>query len=180
MQKSLFHRDALKEAPPTPFELIEPEIIHLKKGYSIRHGEKKPRSAPVWILAIGFLWIVWLYVMDPVIHAWYKGEAAKTYVYLHNYGAGHELEKLVATRILNADEIHTLDNKHGSFQDTYSSPQAAAAMAMTITAYMNGVEQLHNRQYQNLDPIGRMRYLLFIRTGLYMPKAWDFMDPAVE
>jgi hypothetical protein len=179
MAKSLFHKAAPKEAPPTPYELIEPEIVHLKKGYSIRHGERKPRQSPPWLLLIGFLWIVWLYIMDPVIHAWYKGEAIRTYLYLHNYGAGPEVQKLVETQILNPDEIAVLNARHGSYQDYYASPQIAAHQATDITTYMNKVTLLHAGKYQQLDPIGRMRYLLFIRTRLYLPVSWSFLDPAV-
>jgi hypothetical protein len=179
MENSLFHKQALKEAPPTPYELIEPEIVHLKKGYSIRYGEKRAKRAPPWILIIGFLWLVWLYIMDPVIHAWYKGEAVRTYLYLHNYGAGPELKQLVASHILSADEISVLDSRHDAVQDYYATPQAAAAQATTITTYIKNVALLHAGKYQQLDPIGRMRFLLFIRTQLYLPQTWDFLDPSV-
>ena len=37
MEKSLFQKDTPKGPAPTPYELIEPEIVHLKKGYSIRY-----------------------------------------------------------------------------------------------------------------------------------------------
>jgi hypothetical protein len=180
MEKSLFQKNAPREAPPTPYELIEPEIVHLKKGYSIRYGEKRPKRTAPWILIIGFLWLVWLYVMDPVIHAWYKGEAVRTYLYLHNYGAGPELQKLVATGLLNQDEIAVLNSRHDPVQDYYATPQAAAAQATAITTYLNNVALLHAGKYQQLDPIGRMRFLLFIRTKLYLPQSWDFLDPSVS
>ena len=75
MEKSLFHKGVARGTIPTPYELIEPEIVHLKKGYSIRHGNKPQRKAPPWLVVIGFLGLAWLYLMDPFIHAWYKGEA---------------------------------------------------------------------------------------------------------
>ena len=180
MRKSLFHKEPPKATPPTPFELIEPEIVHLKKGYSIRHGAKPPKKAPPWVLVIGFLGLAWLYLMDPVIHAWYKGEAMRTYLYLHDYGAGPEMQALAASQILSADEIATLNHKQGSFQDYYSSPQAAARQATEISDYMANVRLLHAGKYQQLDPIGRMRYLLFIRTNLFLPTSWDFLDPTVS
>jgi hypothetical protein len=179
MAKSIFHKPVPKPSPPTPYELIEPEIVHLKKGYSIRHGEKHPRRSPPWLLVIGFVWLVWLYIMDPVMHAWYKGEAVRTYLYLRNYGAGTEIKSLVATQILNPDEIATLNARSGSFQDYYSTPQVAADQATTISNYMKNVAELHAGKYQQLDPIGRMRYLLFIRTNLYLPVSWSFLDPSV-
>jgi len=118
--------------------------------------------------------------MDPVIHAWYKGEAIRTYLYLHNFGAGPELQNLVATRILSADEIGILNSRHDPVQDYYPSPKAAGAQATEITTYIHNVALLHAGKYQQLDPIGRMRFLLFIRTGLYLPTSWDFLDPSIS
>ena len=43
---------------------------------------------------------------------------------------------------------------------------------------MTNVQLLHAGKYQQLDPVGRMRYLIFIRTGIVLPTQWDFLDPS--
>jgi hypothetical protein len=179
MAKSLFQKNNPEDSTPTPYELIEPEIVHLKKGYSIRHGPKGAPKRPLWLVALAFCGLAWLYLMDPVLHAWYKGEAFRTYLYLHNYGAGPQVNELVASQILSADEINTLNRRSGSYQDYYASPEAANQQAEVITHYVANVRLLHDGKYQQLDPVGRMRYLLFIWPGLVLPTQWDFLDPSV-
>jgi hypothetical protein len=165
---------------PTPHELIEPEIVHLKKGYSIRHGEKKRSHTPSWLVVLGFCGLAWLYLMDPFIFAWYKGEAVRTYLYLHNYGTGPLAESLAVSGIFTPDEVITLNHRQGSYQDYYASPQEASSQAESIIAYLNNVHLLHTGKYQKLDPVGRMRYLLFIRTGIVVPTMWTFLNPSIE
>jgi len=179
MAKSLFQKKRPEDRPPTAYELIEPEIVHLKKGYSIRYGDKRKSKRPLWLVVLAFGGLCWLYLMDPICHAWYKGDAAKDYLYLHNYGTGPLMGQLTATGILTPDEIDTLNQRQGSFQDYYPSPGAANEEAQTIIDYMKSVRDLHAGKYAKLDPIGRMRYLLFIRTGLLLPTAWNFLDPSV-
>jgi hypothetical protein len=180
VENSLFHKGIPKSVAPTPYELIEPEIVHLKKGYSIRYGKKTERRAPPWLMVVAFLGLAWLYLMDPAMHAWYKGEAMRTYVYLHNYGSAKLAQELVASRILTTDEATMLDHQLGSFQDYYSTPQAAIDSADTIIKYQNGVQLLHAGKYAKLDPVGRMRYLLFVKTNLLLPISWDWLDPSVS
>jgi hypothetical protein len=178
--ESLFRKKIAADRPPTPQELIEPEIVHLKKGYSIRHGEKGRNKRPPWLTLLAFGGLLWLYLMDPLFHAWYKGEAIRTYLYLHNYGTGSQAGNLAASGILASDEIQVLDRRQGSFQDYYKSPGAAEEQAQTIIDYMANLHLLHAGKYQTLDPVGRMRYLLFIRTGLVLPTDWTFLDPALD
>jgi hypothetical protein len=177
--ESLFRKNTPKGSSPTPYELIEPEIVHLKKGYSIRYGSRPPRKAPVWVLILAFCGLAWLYLMDPLLHAWYKGEAIRTYLYLHNYGGGPQADNLIATRIFSRDEVNVLNRRQGSFQDYYASPEAANRKAEAIINYMTAVHLLHAGKYQQLDPVGRMRYVLFIRTGIVLPTEWSFLDPSV-
>jgi hypothetical protein len=181
MASSLFQKKTpANPEPPTSYELIEPEIVHLKKGYSIRYGPKPRKKMSLWVVFLGFCGLAYLYLMDPILHAWYRGEAIKAYVYLHNYGAGNDAAELASTGILNPDEITVLDRRQGSFQDYYPSPQIAARHAQDVIAYMSEVKELHAGRYQELDPVGRMRYLLFIRTGLILPTSWTFLDPTVD
>jgi hypothetical protein len=180
MEKSLFHKTTREGASPTPYELIEPEIVHLKKGYSIRYGPKAKKTAPPWLVILAFCGLAWLYLMDPFFHAWYKGEAIRTYLYLHNYGTGPVAANLIATHIFSPDEVTVLNHRQGSFQDYYASPEAANRQAEVIINYMTALQLLHAGKYEQLDPVGRMRYLLFIRTGIVLPTDWSFLDPSVE
>ena len=181
MENSLFHKDKPEDRPPTPYELIEPEIIHLKKGYAIRHGPKAQKRTSPWVIILVFCGLVSLYVMDPVLHAWYKGEAIETYLYLHNYGSGSMTAKLVASQILTPDEVHTLNGRQGAFQDYYPTPEAADRDAQVIIDYMNNVRLLHAGKYETLNPVGRLRYALFIYPGMesYLPTDCSFLDPSV-
>jgi hypothetical protein len=117
--------------------------------------------------------------MDPFLHAWYKGEAIRTYLYLHNYGAGLLADSLTASQILSPEEVRVLNRRQGSFQDYYATPEAADHEAETIINYMTALHLLHDGKYEQLDPVGRMRYLLFIRTGIILPTEWSFLDPSV-
>jgi hypothetical protein len=118
--------------------------------------------------------------MDPILHAWYKGEAIRAYLYLHNYAAGPQAEELAVTQILSPEEVDTLNHRHGSFQDYYASPGAANRAAQTIINYMTALHLLHAGKYPQLDLVGKMRYFLFMRTGLIPPMAWSFLDPSVD
>ena len=44
---------------------------------------------------------------------------------------------------------------------------------------MKDVHLLHEGQYKSLDPVGRMRYAIFIDLGIFLPTQWSFLDPAV-
>jgi hypothetical protein len=179
MEKSLFQKSTPKEAPPTPYELIEPEIVHLKKGYSIRHGPKAKKGAPPWVVGLALCGFVWLYLMDPILHAWYKGEAIRTYLYLHNYDSGPLADQLIASRIFTPDEVIALNRQQGSYQDYYSTPLVAERQARIIIDYLAKVRLLHEGRYETLDPVGRMRYALFIYPGILLPTDWGFLDPSV-
>jgi len=181
MAESLFKRKAPERREPlSPYDLIEGEIVHLKKGYSVRYGSQPQRHTPMWVVVLGFCGLAYLYLFDPFAHAWYKGEAIKAYLYLHSYGAGKEASQLAASGIFSPDELTLLNQQHGSYQDYYATPQAAADEATTIVTYLTSVKLLHAGRYQELDPLGRMRYLLFIRTGLFLPTSWSILDPAVN
>jgi hypothetical protein len=180
MENSLFHKKTPENPSPTPYERIEPEIAHLKKGSSVRYGPKAKAATVPWLVLLALCGLAGLYLMDPFLHAWYKGEAIRTYLYLHNFGAGPQADKLVATQILSAAEVETLNRRQGSFQDYYATPEAANHQAQAIIDYMTAVHLLHDDQYQQLDPVGKIRCLLFIRTGINLPTEWSFLDPSVS
>jgi hypothetical protein len=179
MAKSLFQRNTPEKSPPTPRDLIAPEVAHLKRATSVRYGPKGKAKRPLWLVVLAFCGLAWLYLMDPIMHSWYKGEAVRTYLYLHNFGAGPMAGQLVASQILSTEEVTVLNHRTGAFQDYYSSPEAANREAQTIINYMANVRMLHSGNYEELDPVGRMRYLLFIWPGIVVPTQWDFLDPAV-
>jgi hypothetical protein len=180
MAESLFRRKTEeKQAPLTPHELIAHEVDHLKKRTTARHGNKPHRKYSIWLLVLVICALAGLWALDPIEHAWYRGDAISAYLYLHNYGAGKDADQLAACGILAPEEIGELNRRHGSYQDTYATPQAAARTAQTIVAYTNSVKQLHAGAYLNLDPVGRVRYYLFIRPGIYLPTSWNFLDPSL-
>jgi hypothetical protein len=180
MAKSLFQRNLPEQPPPpNPYELIGPEIEHLRQATDVRHGPKaKGRTTP-WTIVLGLCVVAGLYVMDPIMRAWYKGEAIQTYLYLHNYGSTEQADHLLTAQLLSPEEVVVLNHRQGSFQDYYPSPQAAEAQAETITKYMADTRLLHAGKYQQLGPIGRLRYLLFVRWGIYLPDDWQFLDPTL-
>jgi hypothetical protein len=182
MAKSLFHKNSPEDSSPkpSPYDLIGHEIGHLKKGSSVRHGTNVPASMAPWVIALALCGVAWLYVMDPVIHAWDKGEAVRVYLYLHNYDPGETVDKLVASQIFSPDEVEVLNHRSGSFQDYFVSPEAANRKAEAITTYMAGVKLLHAGEYEKLDPVGKIRYTLFIHPWIFLPTRWSFLDPTVS
>jgi hypothetical protein len=180
MADSLFrrHREA-KTGSTTPQELIEKEVAHLKKGTTARYGNKPRRNLSVWLAGLFVCALILLYIMDPLLHAWYKGEAVHAYVYLHNAGTGTEANELAGSGILRPEEVAQLNRSLRNYRDYYSTPQDAARTARWITSYMASVKTLHAGAYDNLNPLQRLRYELFMRTGLVPPISWDFLDPDV-
>jgi len=117
--------------------------------------------------------------MDPFLYALHKSDAIRIYLYLHTYGAGPETNALIASGIFSQDEIATLNRRQGSFQDYFPSPDQAARKATAIVDYMNGLRALHEGNYKQLDPIGKVRCVLFISTGLPLPTTWTSLTPTV-
>ena len=179
MEKSLFHRNNPQVPAPTPHELIQPEVVHLQKRTSTRHGAAASRSTYPWLIILGCCILGGLYSIDPFIHAWDKGEAVRTYLYLHNYGTSPEAAKLAATQILSRDEVETLNRRNGSFQDYYSSLDAATRNAEAIIRHTTRARLLRAGDYKQLGPLGKVRYFLFIRTGIGLPTDWSILDPSV-
>jgi hypothetical protein len=180
MGKSLFQKNSPEKSTPSPYDLIGPEIDHLKKGTSVRYGSKKTSSTPAWAMVIGFIGLAYLYFLDPVVHAWYLGDAVNAYLYLHNFGTTAQTNKLVASGIFTPEEVNVLNRRTGEFNTLYPSPSAANEQSEEIITYMANVHLLHEGKYESLDPIGRMRYLLFIKTGIYLPTEFKFLDPAIS
>jgi len=179
MAKSLFQKDTPEDAKPTPYDLIEHEVKHLKKGTGTRRNPKDKTRTPPWIVILAFCGLAWLYLMDPIYHAWYKGEAVRAYLYLRNFGSAEDVAGLTASQILSPEDIESLNHRSGNYRDYYTSPADAKETALTIETYMKDVHLLHEGRYQGLDPVGRMRYAIFIDLGIFLPTQWPFLDPTV-
>ena len=180
MAQSLFQRKV--EANPaglTPHELIEHEVAHLKKRGTARHGDKPHRSFALGTTLFILCAVLGLYILDPIMHAWYRYDAIHAYTYLHNFGVGKEADELATSGLFRPEEIVQLDRNLETDKDDYATPQDAAKTARTILHYMASVKALHAGRYEQLDWFERFRYDIFIRAGLMPPTAWDFLDPDV-
>ncbi len=181
MGNSLFRKESPEDKkPPTPYDLIEKEVQHLKKGSSVRHGGASKNRKMPWLVILGFIGLAWLYLMDPFYHAWYKGEAIRAYLYLHQYGSEADVAALTGAHILSLEEIDVLNHKNGAFRDYFKSADEARKRVDAIVQYQTNVQLLHEDKYQSLDPVGRMRSVLFIRWGIFLPTDWNFLDPTVS
>lgn len=178
---SIFSKDptARPPLPPYAIERIQREIDHLKKRTSVRTLGGSSLTLSRMISAIALCSIIALYFMDPFLYAYHKGDAIRTYLYLHNHGSEEKAQTLASTGIFTENEVNDLRHRQGSFQDYFSSPQQAEQTADSIMSYMSGLNSLHSGQYDRLDPIGKLRYILFVRTGLFLPSIWSGLNPSV-
>ena len=80
------------------------------------------------------------------MHAWYKGEAVRAYIYLHNYGAGSARRTdLVKSGILTLEEADILNRRHQErFRITTRRRRPPTTNAQTIIDYMKSVRDLHD------------------------------------
>lgn len=178
---SLFSKDPTARAalPPYAFERIEREIAHLRKASLARHKPGESLTLARMVTSLALCSLLCLYFMDPFLYAYHKGDAIRTYLYLHNHGSEQKAQVLLSTKIFSDSEVEALNHRTGSFQDYFAGPTQAAEKADSIVNYMNGLYYLHKGQYDDLDPIGKLRYLLFFRTGLTPPMDWAGLTPVV-
>jgi hypothetical protein len=165
--------------PPTALDRIGPEIKHLKKGISVREGNSRSKAA-AWIASIALLLLIGLFFMDPFLYSLRKSEAIRAYVYLHNYASASSTSGLVASGIFSKDEIRVMNDRRGTFQDYFSSVTEAENQAVTVVDFINGLHALRHGKYEQLDRLGKLRYLLFIRIGIDPPMAWSGINPSVD
>ena len=177
---SLFSKDPATEDPPSVYDKIADEIAHLKKKTSIRDDPNRHRKALPWVGFLVIFTLLGLYIMDPFFYGMHKSDAIRVYLYLHSFDSDASIKPLVASRILSEDEVLILSQREGSFQDYYTSSQEAEQKADVIVQYMNGLKTLHNGPYEKLDWLGKIRYQLFVRTGIPPPISWTFLTPTVQ
>jgi len=176
---SLFSKDpaARPRAPRYAIERIQKEIDHLKNRSSVRYGAQRNLARARVIGSFTLCALLWLYFMDPILYAFHKRDAMRIYLYLHNYGSDQKTTALIATGILSDTEINDLNRRQGNFQDYFSTPQSADQEADSTIRYLNGLYYLRTGQYDFLDPVGKLRYLLFVRFGFLPPTYWNVLNP---
>jgi hypothetical protein len=177
--ESIFSKDP-SSRNPTVLERIGPEISHLHKGGATAREGVRSSKVGAWIASIGLISLLALFLMDPFLYAIHKSEAIRAYLYLHNYDSTAATHSLVSTGIFSKDEIMVMNDRHGSYQSYFSSPAEAEETAATVVGFMNGLHDLHNGHYLQLDAIGKLRYLLFVRIGLNPPTTWSGLNPSVN
>lgn len=177
--ESIFSKDPTARAL-TVYDRIAPEITHLKKGGSVRDGSNAGSKTGAWAASIALGILLVLFFMDPFLYAMHKSDAIRAYLYLHNHDSTSATDALVASQIFSQDEIMAMNGRQGSFQNYFSSPAQAKHRAASIVGYMSGLHNLHYGDYPQLDPIGKLRYLLFIRVGLYPPTVWSGLNPSID
>jgi hypothetical protein len=175
---SLFDKDPASSRPPTNLERIEKEIKHLKKRTSVRDG-RATTSRLSYLIVLAVLAILGLYLLDPILYALKKDDAIHAYLYLHDYGNVPELKALVDTGMFASSELTILNRRQGTAHDYYTSLDQANKTAASIVQYVNGVHALHAGKYQELDAVGKMRYLLFVHNRIPLPTSWSFLTPIV-
>lgn len=182
LMASLFSKNPAIRAPLPPYSIkrIEKEIEHLRNRQSTRHLQKSKWNLARVASTIAVGTLLWLFFMDPFLYAYHKGDAIRAYLYLRHYGNDKEVQALVGTRILSDSEVQALNHRDGSFREYFANPDQAYRTTDAIVNYMNGLTHLRLGQYDELDPIGKLRYLLFYRIGLLPPTDWSGLTPRVD
>jgi hypothetical protein len=179
---SIFGKDPSQEPGQSAYarERIEKEIEHLKKPKSTRQGADERKTLGIFVCSVIALVLFGLYAMDPFLFSWYKGDAIKDYLYLHNYDTGQKAQALATCGILTPADVQILNQRQGSFQDYYPSLQEADKNADSIIGFMNGLSKLRNGPPDDLDALGKIRYNLFCKWGVIPPKEWSALNPVIK
>ena len=178
--ESIFHKAPVARAA-TVYDRIGPEIAHLKKGTSVRQRVEARNTKAAWAATIAIFILLGLFFMDPFLYAMHKSSAIKAYIYLHTYGSDAAVKSLANSRMFTAEELHTMNGRHGSFQSYFTSPNDAQATADSAVDFMNTVRNLrYGGDYTALDPVSKLRYMLFVRLGLFPPITWSGLNPTID
>jgi len=177
--ESIFSRDPAPRVPSI-FDQIAPELEHLDRGgRSAREGDRTKSKAGAWATSIALCFLLALFFMDPFLYALHKSAAIRAYVYLHNHASESATHALVASGIFSKGEIAAMNERPGPYQDYFTSPSDAEERASSVIDFMKGTRDLRHGQYSELDPVGKLRYLLFVRMGLTPPVTWKGLNPSV-
>jgi hypothetical protein len=167
---------------PSPFarELIEKEIEHLKKRRGTRHAGEHRRTWSKCLFTGVVLGLFWLWGMDAVLFSYNRGDAISVYLYLHNYGNDAKAAAVASSGLLTRAEVKHLDARQGSFQDYFKGTADAEAKGEELIGFMQQVNDLHQGRYERLSPLNKLRYFLFIKTGLIPPIRWDVINSSID
>ena len=146
-----------------------------------RGGTDRTRERKAgWMAGLLVVVLSGLYFLDLPLHAYFRGEAVRDYLYLHHYGSDRKATELVDTGVFRAGELELLNHRAGSFQSYYAGPLEASRAADTIIGYLRGVDALQRGDYDKLDLVNKIRYQLFVRFGFLPPTHWSRIDPAID
>jgi hypothetical protein len=176
--ESIFSKNAAARAL-TVYDQIGPEIEHLQKGEAVRDA-MSGSQAGAWAATIALCLLLGLFFMDPFLYSMHKSDAIRAYLYLHNYDSDNATNGLVSSNMFTKGEIAAMNERRGSFQSYFVSPEDAEHEAAAAVNFMNGLRTLRDGRYTELDPIGKLRYLLFVRIGVDPPEIWGTLNPSVE
>jgi hypothetical protein len=175
-------QSASASGKPAPFarELIEKEIEHLKKRRGVRNTHDTERSLGKGLLCVAVLALLWLYAMDPFFFSYNRGDAARVYLYLHNYGNDAKARAVAGCGLLLPSEVAQLDRRTGSYQDYFNGTGPAEQKAAELIAFMDQVKALHQGRYESLSLVNKLRYFLFVKTGLTPPIRWQALNSSID
>jgi hypothetical protein len=161
-------------------DLIEKEIDHLKKRKSVRHAQETQRGWSKILIVTVIFGFLWLYFMDVFLFSYNRGDAIRVYLYLHNYGDDQKAKAVADSGLLTPYEVAQLNRRQGSFQDYFNGTGPAEQKANDLIAYMGQVHALHEHHYDSLSLVNKLRYGLFMETGLIPPTHWDGLNSSID
>ena len=180
---SPFDWDSKAKPPLDPYarERIDDEIAHLRKRGTVRHTDGRTHGLrAAWPALLVMCALLWLFFMDPVLHAFRRQEAIRTYLYLHQLGNDRKAQQLLDTGIFAPTEVQVLNLRQGPFQTYYSGPSAADQSVDSIIEYLKGVSNLRAGAYDTLSVVGKLRYQLFVRWGILPPEILNLLEPSIH
>ncbi len=175
-------KSATPATKPAPFarELIEKEIEHLKKRRGVRDAHQTDRAWGKGLICCAALGLLWLYAMDPFFFSYNRGDAIRVYLYLHNYGSDAKAQAVAACGLLTPAEVNQLNHRLGSFQDYFNGTSSAEHRGAELIAFMDQVKALHDGRYESLSLLNKLRYFLFVKTGLIPPIRWQVLNSSID
>ncbi|MEM1058424.1 MAG: hypothetical protein AAGK14_04180 [Verrucomicrobiota bacterium] len=119
-----------------------------------------------------------LFFLDPFIYPIQKTKAMRSIVYLNLYGDPADVQRLAASSLLDDQDVEALMVKDGDYRAFFPGGTAEAReVGASALAYMEEVKAMHEGNVDALTIYNRIRYYLFVPTGLRPPKYWTSLNP---